>query len=132
MKGLLAGLTVCLLVSLLLVLVADGAPRGCLPLLASLGQAASRLQGGEWVILSTLSDRTPWFRVHASEARWEFVLEKGRWRIRTAISSGSGWTAAPDISSRMAMPTSASGGFQSSVNPGEQRAHLASFAPQTS
>ena len=111
MKGLLAGLTLCLLISLSLVLVADEVRRGCPPLLASLGQAASRLQGGEWVILSALSDRTPWFLAHAGEARWEFVLEKWRWRIRTATSGGSGWTAAADISSKTVMPTSVSGGF---------------------
>ena len=131
MKWLLAGLTMCLLISLLLAAVTDGARRHCLPLLASLGQAASRARGEEWAILSPQSGRTPRFRVHGDNARWQFGLEKWRWRIRIAISGGSDRIATADISSKPAMPTSVSGDFQGSVNPREQCTHLVSFAPQT-
>jgi hypothetical protein len=115
MKGLFAGLTVCLLVSLLLVLVADGARRGCPPLLASLGQAVRRLQGGEWAIPSIWSDRALWFRLHAGEAGWEFLLEKGRWRNTHCHLR---WIR-PDSSGRYLLQNgdadTGSGGFQGSV-----------------
>lgn len=110
MEGLFAGLTVCLLVSLLLVLVA---------------------RGGQWAIPSTWEGRTPCFGIHTDEARWGFVLERWRWRIGIAISGGSGWIAAANVSSKTTKATSVSGGFQGSVNPRGQCAHLVSFAPET-
>jgi len=79
-----------------------------------------------------LGGRTPCFGIHTDEAKWEFVLERWRWRISAATSGGSGWIAVADISSKRAMPTSVSRGFQGSVNPGEQCAHPVNFAPETS
>jgi len=80
MKDLFAVLTVCLLVSLLLILATDAGRGGCPSMLTTLDQVTSRLQGGEWATPSIWSNSAPRFRSHIGEVRWEFVLKKWRWR----------------------------------------------------
>jgi hypothetical protein len=80
MKGLLTRLMVCLLISLLLMAVADEAGRGCPYLLVPLGQTVGRLQDREWAIAATWSYRGPWLRLLAGEAGWEPTLVKEQWR----------------------------------------------------
>jgi hypothetical protein len=80
MKGLLAGLTVCLLASLLLMAVMDGVERGYFYRSASLGLAAGGLRDRERAFAATWSGRAPGLRVYAGKAGSEFPLEKWRWR----------------------------------------------------
>jgi hypothetical protein len=80
MKELLAGLTICLIASLLLVAVADGAGRGYPHLSASLGLTASGLWNGEWAFAATWSNRGSWLRIHVGEAGWECTFDKWLWR----------------------------------------------------
>ena len=80
MKELFAGLTVCLLISSLLMAVADEAGRECPHLSASLSLTVSRLWDGKWAFAVTWSDREPRFRIHAGEAGWEFAFDGWRWR----------------------------------------------------
>jgi hypothetical protein len=80
MKRPLAGLTIYLLISLLLMAVADGVERGHLHLSASLGLTVGRLWNGEWAFAATWSDRGPLFRFRAGEAGWEFTFDKWQWR----------------------------------------------------
>jgi hypothetical protein len=79
MKELLAGLTICLIASLLLVAVADEAGRGYPHLSASLGLTVGRLWNGKWTFAATWSDRESWFHIHAAEVGQEFTFDKGHW-----------------------------------------------------
>jgi hypothetical protein len=80
MKELLAGLTICLIASLLLMAVADGAGSECPHLSASLGLTVGRLWSRKWASAATWSDRGSWlFRIHAGEAG-EFAFDGWRWR----------------------------------------------------
>ena len=121
MTGLLAGLTVCLLVSLLLMTVADGLRRGHPHLPAFL----SLTVGGLW-------DREPWLHIHAGKAGGELAFKKWRWRsmhhqIRWIRLDSGGRSLHQDGD------TDISGiGFQGSVSSREQCAHLGSFVPKTS
>ena len=81
MKGLLGGLTMCLLVSLLLMTVADGAGRGYPHLSMSLGSAVAELWDRERTFAATRSGRTSWFRIRAGEDKCEFML--GKWWRRS-------------------------------------------------
>jgi len=78
-KRLLTGLTVCLLVSLLLMARADGVARSYSHLLVSLSLAIDRLQDGEWAIATTWSHRDSCFRPHAGEIGWKFRREEWLW-----------------------------------------------------
>ena len=80
MKELLAGLTICLIASLLLMAAADGAGRGYPHLSASLGLTVGRLWTRKWAYVATWSDRGSWFRIHAGGAGWELAFDKWRWK----------------------------------------------------
>jgi len=79
MRRLLTGLTVCLLVSLLLMARANGVGRSYSHLPASLSLAIDRLRDREWAITTTWSDRDSIFRTHAGKVRWKFGPEKWQW-----------------------------------------------------
>ena len=80
MKELLAGLTICLIASLLLIAVADGVGRGYPHLSTSLGLTVGGLWDRERTLAATWSDRGPWFRIHTDEAGREFTFDRWRWR----------------------------------------------------
>ena len=132
MKKLFAGLTVCLLISLLLMTVADGLGSGYAHRSASLGLAVGRLWNRKWASAATWSDRGSWlFRIHAGEAGWRFAFDGWRWR-----NTHHQPRVRPDSSGRFLcqgtdIMTSVSIGFQGSVNSREQCAHLGSFVPKT-
>jgi hypothetical protein len=133
MRELLAGLTICLIASLLLVAVADGAGRGYLHLSAPLSLTGGRLWNRKWASATIWSDRVSWFRIHAGEAGWEFAFDKWQWTNthrqlrRVRLDSGGEFLCqgAPIL-------TSVSIGFQGPVTSREQCAHLGSFVPRTS
>lgn len=79
MRELLAGLTICLIASLLLVAVADGVGRGYPHLSALLSLTGGRLWNTKWASATIWSDRVSWFRIHAGEAGWEFAFDKWQW-----------------------------------------------------
>ena len=78
MRRLLTGLTVCLLVSLLLMARANGVGRSYSHLLASPSVTTDSLQDREWAIATTWSDRDSPFRTHAGKVV-KFGPEKWLW-----------------------------------------------------
>ena len=110
MRGFLAGLTVCLLAALLLVLV-DGVGREDSHL------AASWLQDAEWACTAIWSDRWPRFRTRACGTKGQFTLDKRRCKVRTVSLGGSDWAVVASSPVRVAILTSVSIGFQGAVTP---------------
>ncbi len=125
MKGLLAGLAVCLLAALLLVLV-DGMGR------ENSHPAASWLQDAQWACTTIASDRWLQFHTRARGTKWQFTLNKRRWKdthcqVRwLRLHSGGKFPVKATILS------SVSTSFQGAVAPREQSALLGSFVPRTS
>ncbi len=131
MKGLLAGLTVCLLASLLLMTVADGVERGYLYRSASLGLAVGGLQDRERAFAATCVEEPQDSASTLARPGRSSRLRNGGGRIHTVRPGGSGWIAAAGFSAEAAIPTSASIGFQGSVSSRKQCACLGSFVPRT-
>ena len=73
MKGLLAGLAVCLLAALLLVLV-DGVGR------ENSHPAANWLQDAQWACTTIGSNWWLQFHTRARRTKWQFTLDKRRWK----------------------------------------------------
>ncbi|MFQ6100410.1 MAG: transposase [Anaerolineae bacterium] len=74
-----------------------------------------------------------WFcRVHAGKAGGSSSLRSGGGGVCTTRSGGPARTTAAGFSAKTATPTSVSMGFQGSLGPREQCAHLGSFVPETS
>jgi len=124
-RGLLAGLTVCLLAALLLVLV-DGVGREDPHL------AASWLQDAEWACTAIWSDRWPRFRTRACGTKGQFTLDRRRWKVRTVSLRWLRLGSSGKFPRQGAILTSVSTGFQGAVAPRERSALLGSFVPRTS
>jgi hypothetical protein len=72
-RGLLAGLAVCLLAALLLVLVDRVRRENSHP-------AASWLQDAQWACTTIASDKWLQFHTCAHGTKWQFALNKRRWK----------------------------------------------------